>query len=205
MILEKKITERQTLKLNWRLWTWLCMQYIWWPGKVKLCTMCECEFTIHNLQSTIHNSQSTIHNLQFTVHNLQSTIHNPQSTIYNTQSTAYNPQSAIHPQSTIHKHSPQSTNRIYNSRYKLHKMWTTIDNLQSAIHNHSIRSDTMMIYYICMKCCWVSNVHWFQSFCTGAIIPRLCLLSLQRNAVHVSVLDCFQDSGTVMGCECLVG
>ena len=100
----------------------LTLQYIWWPGKVKLCTMCEYEFTIHNSQSTIHNSQSTIHNPQSTFYNLQSTIYNTQSTIRNLQS------------------------RIYNSRYKLHKTWTTIDNLQSAIHNQSIRSDTMMIY-----------------------------------------------------------
>ena len=118
----------------------LTLQHIWWPGKVKLCTMCECEFTIHNSQSTIHNSQFTIHNSQFTIHSSQFTIYNLQYAIYILQSTSYNPQS------TIHKHSPQSTNRIYNSRYKLHKMWTTIDNLQSAIHNHSIRSDTMMIY-----------------------------------------------------------
>ena len=172
------------------------------------CVNVNSQSTIHNLQSTMHNSQSTIHNLQFTVHNLQSTIHNPQSTIYNpqstiynTQSTSYNPQSAIHNlQSTSTVHSLPIESTTHDTNCTKCEQQLTIYNLQFTI----TASEVTQWWYM-YECFWVSSVHWFQSFCTGAIIPRLCLLSLQRNAVHVSVLTCFQDSGTAVGCECLVG
>ena len=157
------------MKLNRRLWTWLCNIY----GDLERSNYVQCvnvnsQSTIHNLQSTIHNSQSIIHNLQFTVHNLQSTIHNPQSTIHNPQSTIRSLHPTIHilqstsynPQSTIHKH---SLPRIYNSRYKLHKceQQLTIYNLQFTITASEVTQWWYIIYVwmlLAFKCALISEV-----------------------------------------------
>ena len=129
---------------------------------------------IHNPQFTIYNPQFTIHNPQSTIYILQSTIHNLQYTIYNLQSTIYNLESTTH--------DTNCTKR---------EQQLTIYNLQSTIKASEVTK------------WWYMYVRMLLGF-KCALIARLCLLSLQRNAAHGFVLTCFQDSGIVVGCEFLV-